>query len=201
MTDGQSISAALKAVANFHSDTSKLLIDCDKYIGNSRRSVFGNYATKDLSYHVKASFWMPEGMFRYYEAGPSLVDGVCVTFFNPAALLNPKFETEPVFKAARIQYRTAETSTQSSSDSSEALKTVCDGWDIWSLFFKHHQERPLGQVLEFADIDQGRIKWARLIAVPLLSITRIDDARVLAQRVSTLPDSPTEGTELLPSSI
>jgi hypothetical protein len=185
-TEGKSIAAALRAVASFHSDTSKLLVDCDKFIGRGRRSVFGNYATKDLSYNVKANFWMPEGMFRYYEAGPSLVDGVCVTFFNPAGLMDPKLATEPVFKAARIQYRSPESSTTHPSGNGEALKALCDGWDIWSLFFKFAKEPSFGQVMEFNNIDSGRIEWARLIAVPLLSITRIDDALDVARNVGSV---------------
>lgn len=35
----------------------------------------------------------------------------------------------------------------------------------------------------FADSDQGRISWARLIAVPLFSISRIEDVVELMGRV------------------
>src|ERR1700722_1838486 len=73
---GTKIAGALKAVAQMHAETSRLLVDCDKYIGNGRPSVFGSYATRDLTYHYKATFWMAEGVYRYYPAGPDAVEGV-----------------------------------------------------------------------------------------------------------------------------
>lgn len=94
---GERIAGALKAIAMLHSDTSKLLVDCDKQIGKDRKSVFANYATRDLTYNVKAECWMAEGVYRYYEAGPLLVDGVTVTFFNK------KEHTEPLLKVSRIR--------------------------------------------------------------------------------------------------
>lgn len=173
---GQKIAGALKAIITLHSDTSKLLCDCDKHIGKDRDSVFANYATRDLTYHVRASFWMAEGVYRYYDAGPRLVDGVTVTFFNREA------ETEPLLKIARIQY--SDTSPANGSDSKdEGLRAFCKEWDIWSLFFRFTEERRLGEILTFADADNGRIAWARLIAVPLFSIGRIEDVIELVGRV------------------
>ena len=173
---GQKIAGALKAIAMLHSDTSKLLSDCDKQIGKGRNSIFGNYATRDLTYNVKAACWMAEGVYRYYEAGPRLVDGVTVTFFNKEA------DTEPLLKVARIQYANPELGNGPGAEE-EGLKAVCGEWDIWRLLFEWAVDRELGKVLMFTDTDQGRIAWARLIAVPLFSISRIEDVTDLMGRV------------------
>lgn len=187
ISPGQNILAALKAVARFHSDTSKLLVDCDKHIGKGRRSIFGSYATQDLTYHVKADFWMPEGMFRYYEAGPALVDAVAVTFFNADGTTNPELETEPIFKLAKIQYRCPEDVPREATQNIEARRTSCKAWDVWSLFFRETKERTFQRVFEYSDVDHGRIVWARLIAVPLLSINKIEGALELMDLLE--PDS------------
>jgi hypothetical protein len=187
--EGKNILAAFKAIARFHSDTSKLLVDCDKRIGKGRRPVFGNWATRELTYHVKADFWMPEGMFRYYEAGPGLVDGVAVTFFNAAGITNPQLETEPLFQVARIQYKFPEIAGEVTPDIGDGIKAVCNAWDIWSLFFKETKDRAPGRLFEYADIDNGRIASARLIAVPLLSIGRIEDAQDLMNQVVNTPSA------------
>jgi hypothetical protein len=183
---GQKMLAALRAVARFHSDTSKLLVDCDKYVGKGRKSLFGSYATRDLSYHVKADFWMPEGLFRYYDSGRSLVDGVGITLFNAAGNSDPEYETEPLFMAARIQYKTPEADAGKSVDGQDGLKTICDGWDIWWLFFEANKTRAVRELLEYADVDQGRIVWARLIAVPLFSINRIEDVLDLMAKIDSV---------------
>jgi len=124
--NGQKLAGALKAVAQMHSDTSKLLVDCDKHIGKNRKPIFGNYVTRNLTYHVRADHWMPEGVFRYYQAGPLLVDGVSVTFFNSA---QPEYE--PLLKVARIAYSTPEGTSHSDS--------VCDVWDIWGFSLDTHR--------------------------------------------------------------
>jgi hypothetical protein len=161
---GQKIAGALKAIIRMHSDTSKLLIDCDKHIGRNRKSIFGSYATRELTWNVQADYWMAHSVYRYYEEGPSLVDGVHITFFHAGR------EMEPVLKVARIAYK-------------PGVSEPFDSWDIWWLYFEHLEQKELGSVLECADADEGRIAWARLIAVPLFSIARIEDVTVLMNRV------------------
>jgi hypothetical protein len=178
---GQNIRGALKAIARMHSDSSKLLIDCDTQIGKGRKSVFGEKVTRDLSYKVPTEFWMPEGVFRYYQAGPTLVDGVLITFLNAAASRISEYETEPLLKLARIQYKAP--GSHNESDSTAGLNKICNVWDIWSLFFEKTRVKTLGQVLEYSDVDGGRISWARLISVPLFSIRRIEDVVGLMDRV------------------
>lgn len=173
---GQKLAGALRAVRNLHSDTSKLLVDCDKHIGGGRDSVFGSYATKDLTWSVNASSWMAEGVYRYYKAGPRLVDGVTVTFWNT------ELEIEPLLKVARIEYAGVE-SEHTSAIKERAIKDLCKEWDIWSLFFYYAESQDLDKVLVFDDLEEERIGWARLITVPLVTITRIEDVGDLMRRV------------------
>jgi hypothetical protein len=184
---GQKIAGALRAVAMLHSDTSKLLTDCDKQIGKGRKSIFGNYATRDLTYNVKADCWMAQGVYRYYEAGPLLVDSVTVTFFNA------QVDTEPLLKVSRIQYADTKLGRESASKEG-GPRTVCSEWDTWWLFFVGTENRELGKVLTFTEVDQGRIAWARLVAVPLFSIERIEDVAELMRKVVESAAEPTKAT-------
>lgn len=163
---GAKIAGALKAVVQMHSDTSKLLVDCDKHIGKGRASVFGSYATSELTYNFQARFWMAEGVYRYYEAGPLLVDGVTAAFFHVDV------PTEPLLLLARIQY------------SGETAASKAKAWDIWSLYFAWGESKELGKVHRYGETDEGRIEWARLIAVPLFSISRIEDVVDLMDRAA-----------------
>jgi hypothetical protein len=168
---GQKIAGALKAVAQLHSDTSKLLLDCDAYIANGRRSVFGNNATRDLTWHAKAAHWMAEGVYRFYEGNSLNVDAITVTFFKPDE------EFEPLLKVGRIQYKVP------GDGLADALRQVCNEWDLWWLYFDSGAARQVGKVIEYSDLDDHRIVWARLIAVPLFTIHRIEDVRQLMTRV------------------
>jgi len=175
---GVKLGQALGAVARLHADTSKLLVDCDKHIGKGRRSLFRSYVTRDLTYNVKADFWMPEGVFRHYDAGGLLVDSVTVTFFMPPSSGDPDSVPQPLFQVGRIQYRA------DGPGKAADVKSVCQAWDLWWLFFKLERKIELGRVLECADVEDGRIAWARYIAVPLVSISSIEDAIGLYGRVT-----------------
>ncbi len=173
---GLQLGQAIRAVASLHADTSRLMLDCDKYIGKGRRSLFGNWVTRDLTYHVKADCWMPEGVFRYYEAGPVLVDAVAVTFFMSKG--DPETVLQPIFNVGRIQYTVPKAAKEPD------LKDLCNGWDLWWLFFKMNEKVKLGEVLECENADSGRIAWARYIGVPLVSISSIEEAVRLAQAIA-----------------
>jgi hypothetical protein len=168
---GQNIARALKAIAQLHSDTSRLLLDCDKYVGTGRPSVFGNYATRDLTYHVRAPWWMAEAVYRYYESDPQTADAVTVTFFSSSE------EFEPLLLVGRIHY------AKTSQGEVNALRQTCKEWDLWRLYFRSGVKQELGQVLEYNDMEEHRIAWARLLAVPLFSIHRIEDVCTLMSRV------------------
>jgi hypothetical protein len=174
---GTQLGQALRAVARLHADTSKLLVDCDKYIGNGRKSLFGNYVTRDLTYNVKADFWMPEGVYRHYDAGGTVVDSITVTFFVPLGAGDPEIARQPLFQVGRTEYNLA------NAGKGGDLKSVCDPWDLWWLFFKGGPKPELGRVLECADAEKGRIVRSHYIAVPLVSVSSIEDATMLYESV------------------
>ena len=119
---GKKLTTALAAVRQLHSDTSKLMVDFDgKMFAAGWSSVFENIATRDLTYSVRAQFWMAEGVYRYYanDGNPGYIEGLTVAFFDKRA-------EEPLFLAAEIQYR---------MDANKLISTVCRAWDIWHLYF------------------------------------------------------------------
>jgi hypothetical protein len=172
---GVIINSAVRAVAQMHADTSKLLIDCDKRVGRARPSVFGSYATKGLTYSYRADQWMAEGVFRYYASDSNNVDGVTVSFWEETT-------EEPMFMIAQIRYQRHPDSNPLDDEAAD-IKRVCKEWDIWNLYF-WWGERKGGTVLEYTDSDEGRIASARLIAIPLYSINSIETVEALYDRVN-----------------
>jgi hypothetical protein len=187
---GIKIAAALKAIVQMHSDTSRLLVDCDKHIGKGRPSVFGSYATRDLTYSYKASFWMAEGVYRYYPSGPNVMDGITVVYHSALPSTDPRSETEPMLLVGRIQYSSASIVNPSESG---ALKGKCDEWDLWNLYFAWCK-RECGKVVECQLVDNGRIEWGRLIAVPLFSVDNIEVVVRLVDEVAAA--SPDRGSAI-----
>jgi hypothetical protein len=89
-----------------------------------------------------------------------------VTFFNTFT----NYDTEPLLQVARMQCREGGSPDQ---------------WDLWNVFYKHIDRRELGAILNYSNADEGRIIDARLIAVPLFSISRIQEVTALVDRVIT----------------
>lgn len=168
---GSRMNGAVHAVAQMHSDTSKLLIDCDRYVGKGRTSLFGNNATKDLTYSVQAECWMAYAVYRFYLTGRCQVDGVTVVF-------REKSIAEPMFLLSDIQYRR----DSAVEDELAATREVCDVWDLWSLYFEWGERTP-EVVIKYGSLAGGRIESARLIAVPLYSISSIENVVDLAERL------------------
>jgi len=167
---GKKLATALAAIRQLHSDTSKLMVDFDgNMFADGWYSVFENVATRDLTYHVKAKFWMAEGVYRYYtkHATPGLVEGLTVVFFDPRA-------EEPLFLTAQVQYRV---------EANKLISDVCAAWDIWWLYFDLTDKRELGRVYRHGNIDNGRIEWAKVLAVPLLSIQGLTDAEAKLKEI------------------
>jgi hypothetical protein len=93
---------------------------------------------------------------------------------------------------ARIQYSAEGAVAKPGAGDAVGVKGVCREWDIWGLYFDWGQSRELGKVLAYEAIDGGRIGWARLIAVPLFSITRIEDVvRLMDEVLVSKPDGAT----------
>ena len=184
---GTKIAGALKAVAQMHSETSRLLVDCDKYIGKGRPSVFGSYATRDLTYHYKATFWMAEGVYRYYPAGSDAVEGVTVAFHYAGAPNDPRSQSEPLLLVGHIQYSPSGNVLEDSSS-----KAKCNEWDLWSLYFEWGQDRESDKLLTYELADGGRITKAKLIAVPLFTVIGIEVVEGLARKVAAGSDDLSE---------
>ena len=159
---GEKVGAALRAVLQLHIDTSKLLVDFDKkMLGYS--SVFGNFATSELTYHVRAEGWMASGVYRYYtkDEKPGLVDGIMACFLDARL-------TEPLLLVAELKYH-----IESGAD----IRQICKPWDIWYLFFDWSSGTNEEEVITNKDVDHGRIEWSRLKAVPLYTIHEIENVK------------------------
>ena len=168
---GPKMGLALKAVATMHSQVSRLLSDCDGLFPDYE-SVFGNYATSELTYHVKADFWMAEGVYRYwFQQGQSLL-GLMAMFHGREG--KPE---QPLFVVGRIDYIDI---------TSQNVKQRCNGWHLWRAMTDWAPQPPrLGEVIDLSDPNsEGTIQNMRLIAVPLFQIENLDDVRMLFGRLN-----------------
>ena len=168
---GKKVTMALHAVRRLHSDTSKLLVDCDKKrYAEGCYSVFENVATRDLTYNVNAEYWMAQAVYRYYanDAKPGLVEALTVCFFDERI-------DEPILLTAQFQYQVA---------ANELVKDLCAAWDAWDLFFEPPGERkPLGKVHICRKFPRQTLQWGKVLAAPLYSIQRIEDVEQMVQEV------------------
>lgn len=173
---GQRIGMALKAVRQLHADASKLLSDCDGIIGKGRRVCTRGYAATGGLSTLLGGKWMPEGAYRCYaasDARPGRVEAVCLCFHGEVVACD-----EPVLIVGRIDYRL---------NAGQELQELCDGWDLWYLLADNCPEQTYGKIL-----GGGPLSWQdggksfdgfHLIAVPLFSITSMDDVVALMDRV------------------
>ena len=168
---GEKVGTALKAVVQLHTDTSKLLVDFDKKMPGYS-SVFGNVATSELTYHVRAEGWIASGVYRYYARAekPGLIDGITVCFLDPRL-------TEPLLVVAELKYH-----LESGAD----IKQICKPWDIWYLYFDWSSGASEQQIITTKEADHGRIEWAKLKAVPLYTIHQIEDVKQILDEVRGL---------------
>ena len=167
---GKKMGQALKAVATMHSQVSQLLSDCDSLFPDYE-SVFGNIVTSELTRHVKANFWMAEGVYRYwFRQGQSLL-GVTAMFHEWEAKLE-----QPLFVVGCIDYLDI---------TSQNVKQRCTGWHLWWAVMDWAPQPPrLGEVIDLSDPDgKGAIQNMRLIAVPLFQIENLDDVKILFRKL------------------
>jgi hypothetical protein len=166
---GKQMNIALRAVEQMHSDCSRLLLDFDRKM-EGWAPIFGSYATRDLTYNVRAQRWMAEGVYRLYSnrSHPSVVRGLTISFIEPDT-------DQPLLLAAEIRY----------ADQKSDIKTVCREWDIWGIFFDSGGRRIYDEILSSLVPDPTkRIGSAQLIAKPLYSIKSVDEIAELMKRVS-----------------
>jgi hypothetical protein len=110
---------------------------------------------------------MAEGVYRFYvkAAAPDLVEGILVSFFKSKV---------PLLLVGQIKYRMAACSS---------IKNVCGAWDIWDLYYTWNEQQDLEHVITFGSLDNDRIEWAQVLAVPLYSIKRVENAEQLMAQV------------------
>jgi hypothetical protein len=171
---GKRINAALRAVEQMHSDCSRLLLDFDRVM-EGWKPIYGNFATRDLTYNVRAQRWMAEGVYRLYSHAslPSVVRGLTICFIGPDV-------EEPVLLVAEIKY----------SDSESEIKTICREWDMWQVYFDWAGERTNDKVISVANPDSDkRIRSALLVAKPLYSINSLDEVTELMKLVTNNTES------------
>lgn len=170
---GTKMQKGISAVCRMHAAVSKLLVDFDKSVPWSSASVFGNFATKDLTYHTKTSYWMPEGVFRYLssKADPKVVEAITVCFIDARLV-------EPLLLIGCLEY----------ADDPVQAKSVCDGWDLWNLYFEWNKDRVEREPIKCKippDV-ASRLRAATIIAAPLYSITSMNQVVELMRRVRAL---------------
>lgn len=167
---GKQINMALRAVERMHSDCSRLLRDFDRKM-EGWKSVFGSYATRDLTYNVAAERWMAEGVYRFYsqKALPHVVRGVTISF------IEAKTE-QPLVLVAELKY----------VDETSEIKAVCREWDIWQLYFDWGSRKALDEVVALTSPDPSkRIQSGRVLAKPLYAINSIEEVAEMMNRVAS----------------
>lgn len=167
---GKKVGQGLKAVAKMHSQVSQLLSDCDRLFPDYT-SVFANTVTRDLTYHVSASFWMAEGVYRYwFKEGQSML-GITVIFHPWEGEIE-----QPLLIAGSLEYQDI---------SSENIKEQCEAW---ALFYSVTDWGPkptrFNEIIELPDPDEkGAISNMSAIIVPLFWIENIEDIKELYTRL------------------
>ncbi len=178
---GRKIGNALRAVQRMHSDTSRLLQDCDGTIGKGKRSIFGNYATRNLTYSVDATQWMAEAVYRWYECpdAPGRAEAVMVVFFCAERRNDQKpGEEQPLLLLGQAQYHVK---------TGRALKGACKEWDLWDVSIEGSELQEFGRVAISKDANK-RIEWLKFVAIPLYSVTGMDVVVRLMEQVRQTPD-------------
>lgn len=167
---GVQMARALRAVREMHSDASRLLLDLDRGL-LGYKSVYGSFATMDLSYDIKRGMFMAEGLLRHWveSSAKDTVVAVNIAFWDETAKI-----IEPMFIAAKLLYLEPVPTTP---DRSKA-------WDPWSAYLSWTTDRKPWELLEAAP-PQKRADLLRVVtfAVPLSSITTEAHGRDLLNKV------------------
>lgn len=165
---GKKMGQALRAVAKMHSQVSQLLSDCDSLFPDYE-SVFGNTATGDLTYHVRAKYWMAEGVFRYWFQQGQPVPGITAIFYR-------EDQEQPLLLVGRIDY---------SGIDSQNLKEKCSPWDLWWALTDWAEQPPaIGQAFDLPEPDaKGTILSMKVITVPLFHVENLTDVKELFGKV------------------
>ena len=171
---GKKIGQAIDAIRKMHAQVSQLMVDCDGLF-QDYSSVFGSYATRELTYNVRAESWMADGVYRYWYRTDGPVIAITVIFFRPD---NKVQREEPLLIVGQIDYNEFDP---------KHPKEKCSEWDLWwSLTDWGTQPFCLDQIREIIKPDDkqlDRITRVVAIAVPLFSIENFADVKELFHRI------------------
>jgi hypothetical protein len=173
--DGQRVGLALDAVRRMHADVSRLLVDTDGTIGKGKESVFRKIVTRDLTYNVRAAFWMAWFAYRYYATAegsdPNLVEAVTVWFFDKYA---PVRINEPHLLLGQLWYDLA---------TGQEAKDVCKEFDLVDAYAWWSTPAPNTVLFGISPQQRPSVRWFKVIGVPLYTIRSKDQVVALMNRV------------------
>lgn len=168
---GKLMGIAIRAMLEMQADCIRLFRDLDKAL-DGMRPLLDNLVTTNLGSSINAKqLFLAEYLFRLYApvGQDHRVLGLNACFHN-----HPKrFFAEPLFLAANVLYDPAK------PDRPEQIQRA---WDPWSAYFDWSTDRTIGKVLEVAP-QRGTIQKIVVIAAPLYSLTSIEDAMNLVNRI------------------
>lgn len=166
---GKKVGLAFAAVYQLHRDTSRLLLDAVPRLWPNRRT--DNQAFDGISGSVNnPDHWMPYAVSMTAPVGEPTVTAseFAMIFFWD----EPPKPQEPHLVLARVGYKKL----------SESWAKP-DFWDAWNACFKWGQPFPAGVVNHFSPPDHERVENVIVTAVPLFSITSVDDVLAHMQKV------------------
>ena len=172
---GKLMAQALKAVADLHSSTSRMLMDCDLFFRKEgQKSLFGNTVTRDLTYSVDAVMWMAEGVFRYWELGNGTVAAV-VAMFHDKWSSPPRF-AEPLVVFGRLQYK--------KNQEKDTGREDCQGWDLWTVAVDPKCQKDRGpQTIKPTGALADRIEEVSYCIVSPFELEKFEDLRLNLEKV------------------
>jgi hypothetical protein len=166
---GKQIGQAFAAVYQLHKDVSRLLSDTVPRLGAGR--VNEKSVIKETSWLLnRPNQWMPYSVCLTSTGGDlpaNVVESLMVFFWRPP----PNPPQEPHLVVARLAYKAGENG-----------RIDPRYWDTCDCCFKWTDLFPVGVVNHYSPSD-SRIETATLTAVPLFSISSVDDVLTHMQKV------------------
>jgi hypothetical protein len=164
---GKKIGMSYKAILQMHRDAKKLLVDCDNFF--TKKSIFGNTVTSSLSYSINASYWLAQGLFRYWPKKNNIINGITIVFFADDEKID-----QPLFIAGIIKYKLED----------NKLSDVCKFWDLWNAALSWSDKYEIDNIISLTTPgDEGRIEKMSYIIKPLFQINEFRDVKEIFSKL------------------